>query len=320
MTIIPADPRPESPGALSFNPLLADLIAEYEQALRAEARSPRTIEWYDMFLREYLRFADCGSGAPRLSELSAPVARRWLVAKRSEARSPAPASLAGRARTLHAFGSWIQEEFDLARHPLLGFRTPRVPRTLIPSLRDADVRALLKAASNGPNGGRDLAVLLVLLDAGMRLSELVGLRVASVDFETGSCQVMGKGEKERRVPLGRAARRALRRTLVRRENLRPSDPLFVAEHGTALTASGVQKIVRRTARRAGLEVRCSPHVLRHTFARSFLANGGDVFTLQRILGHSPASLEVTQRYVALLDEDVRDVHRRASPMDRFAER
>lgn len=65
---------------------------------------------------------------------------------------------------------------------------------------------------------------------------------------------------------------------------------------------------------------CSPHVLRHTFARSFLANGGDVFTLQRILGHSPASLEVTQRYVSLLDEDIREMHRRASPMDRLRER
>ena len=65
----------------------------------------------------------------------------------------------------------------------------------------------------------------------------------------------------------------------------------------------------------GLEVRCSPHILRHTFARSFLANGGDVFSLQRILGHSPASLAVTQRYVELLDEDLREVHRRASPMD-----
>jgi site-specific recombinase XerD len=313
-------PLPEHPAELGFNPLLGDLVADYEQALRAEGRSPRTIEWYLMFLREFVRFAARTHSTPRLSELSAALARRWLVAKRSEPRPPAPASLAGRARALRAFGSWVQSEFDLARHPLHGFRTPRVPRTLIPSLRDADMRALLAASSQGQFAERDTAVLLVLLDSGMRLSELVGLRVGCVDFETGSCRVMGKGAKERHVPLGRSARRVLRRMLLRRENLRATDPLFVAERGGALTASGVQKIVRRSARRAGLEVRCSPHVLRHTFARSFLANGGDVFTLQRILGHSPASLEVTQRYVALLDEDIREMHRRASPMDRLRER
>ena len=91
----------------------------------------------------------------------------------------------------------------------------------------------------------------------------------------------------------------------------------MAEHGEPLTRWGIQKIVRRVAQRAGLQTRCSPHILRHTFARAFLTNGGDVFSLQRILGHSPASLDITQRYVELLDEDLREVHRRASPMDQW---
>jgi integrase/recombinase XerD len=75
--------------------------------------------------------------------------------------------------------------------------------------------------------------------------------------------------------------------------------------------------VRRLAGAAGVADRCSPHILRHSFARAFLANGGDVFTLQRILGHSPSSLQVTRRYVRLLDEDIRAAHRRASPLDRL---
>lgn len=312
--------RSPIPTKLSFDPVLDDLCADYEQALRAEGRSPRTIEWYGMFLREFRRFVARDGRPPRLHDLSAPMARRWLVAKRSSPTPPAAASLAGRARSLRAFATWVQTEFDLDHHPLLGFKTPRVPRTLIHSLRDSEVRALLDAAGRGPSSDRDTAVLLVLLDSGIRLSELVGLRVGSVDFESGHCTVMGKGAKERRVPLGRAARRALRRALLGRGKLAANEALFIAERGEALTGSGVQKIVRRAAQRAGLQIRCSPHVLRHTFARSFLANGGDVFSLQRILGHSPASLDVTQRYVELLDDDLREVHRRASPMDALRSR
>ena len=299
----------------AFNPALDDLVQDYEQALRAEGRSPRTIDWYGMFLREFSRFVGRTGHPARLHDLCAPVARRWLVALRSKPRPPAPASLAGRVRSLRAFATWVQAEFELDRHPLQGLKTPRVPHTLIHSLRDSDVRALISAAGQGPFGDRDTAVLLVMLDSGMRLSELVGLRVGSVDFENGYCQVMGKGSKERRVPLGRSARRAVRHMLLARGRVAVGVALFISDRGEPLTGSGVQKIVRRAARRAGLEVRCSPHVLRHTFARSFLANGGDVFSLQRILGHSPASLDVTQRYVELLDDDLRQVHRRASPMD-----
>lgn len=307
--------RPALPSSLLFDPALDELIADYEQALRAEGRSPRTIEWYEMFLREFCRFAGRAGRTLTLDDLSPPVARRWLVALRSRPKPPAPASLAGRVRSLRAFGSWIQSEFELDRHPLQGLKTPRVPRTLIHSLRDSDVRALLAAAGQGPCGDRDAALLLVMLDSGIRLSEVSGLHVADVDFENGYCQVMGKGSKERRVPLGRSARRALRRIVLARGHVAASAPLFIAATGEPLSRSGVQKIVRRAADRAGLEVRCSPHILRHTFARSFLANGGDVFSLQRILGHSPASLDVTRRYVELLDEDLREVHRRASPMD-----
>ena len=87
--------------------------------------------------------------------------------------------------------------------------------------------------------------------------------------------------------------------------------------GQGLTAHGIRQFFRRLAARGALSTRCSPHVLRHTFARSFLQNGGDVFSLQRILGHSPASLQVTRRYVDLLDDDLRSVHRNASPVDRL---
>lgn len=170
-----------------------------------------------------------------------------------------------------------------------------MPRTLIHSLRGAEVDALLPAACQGSLGERDAALITFVLDTGVRVSEVASLRIGDVDFENAVCRVGGKGSKERRVPVGRLARRELRRYLARRRRPPADAPLFMAEHGEPLTRWGIQKIVRRLAQRAGLQTRCSPHVLRHTFARAFLTNGGDVFALQRILGHSPASLDITQR-------------------------
>jgi len=95
--------------------------------------------------------------------------------------------------------------------------------------------------------------------------------------------------------------------------------LPLRQSGDRLTARGLYQLVHRLASRTELQTRCSPHVLRHTFARSFLMNGGDVFSLQRILGHSPSSIQATRRYVALLDDDLRAVHRLASPADRLGE-
>lgn len=156
----------------------------------------------------------------------------------------------------------------------------------------------------------------LLLDTGLRLAEAAGLRVGDVDLVEGRATVMGKGARQRIVPIGRRTRQALRRILAPRGQVEAGAPLFLATDGGALTAHGFQRVFRRLARRERLSVRCSPDVLRHTFARSFLRNGGDVFSLKRILGHSPRSLQVTRRYLDL-DDDLRAVHRSVSPVDRL---
>jgi site-specific recombinase XerD len=297
---------------------LDEVVADYLEALRAAGRSPRTIEWYGAFLAEFLQFAVRSSGQVTLEQLTPPAVRRWLVALQARPRPPAPASLAGRVRTLKAFGAWVASEYDLEVHPLRGVSTPRVPQVLVRSLKESDVVTLLETAearSRSPE--RDTAIILLIVDTGLRVSEVVRLNIADVDFEVGRCRVFGKGAKERLVPIGRRARRALRRSIAARRQPAPDAPLFLGRDGQRLTVGGLQKLIRRLAR-ACLDARCSPHVLRHTFARSFLTNGGAVFSLQRILGHSPTSLDVTRRYVQLLDEDLREAHRRASPVDRLS--
>lgn len=205
----------------------------------------------------------------------------------------------------------------MGSHPLAGLPIPKVPDVLVPSLTASEMRSLLAAVDDRSSDAVRDRALLLMLDTGIRLGELVALSIADVDLTDGRCRVMGKGSKERVVPLGGRARRAIRTSLLARGSPTADEPLFVGRRGDRLTRRAVQQLIRRLALSAGLVQRCSPHVLRHSFARAFLANGGDVFSLQRILGHSPSSLQVTRRYIRLLDEDLRAVHRRVSPVDRL---
>ncbi len=221
-------------------------------------------------------------------------------------------------RTIKAFGTWIAAELDLPANPVRTVPIPRVPDQLVPSLRDHEIARLVQGATESRQPQRDLALVLLMIDTGMRLSEVAGLSVADVDLIEGRCRVMGKGSRERVVPIGRRTRKALRGWLsARRPGPVATSPLFTGTRGSRLSARGIHQLVHRLASRAGIETRCSPHILRHSFARAFLTNGGDVFSLQRILGHSPRSIQVTRRYVELLDEDLRAVHREASPVDRL---
>ena len=298
---------------------LRDLIDEYLVALEVGGRSRRTIDWYRSFLREYLDFAARHTGRdPMLADLTTVVARRWLLAAQSGRTRPlSPNSLAGRVRTLRAFGGWVSREVGLPIHPLIGLLTPKVPDVLVPSLRDPEMRTLLTAAAGSKDPLRDQAIVSLLLDAGIRLSELIGIRIGDLDLVEGRCRIRGKGAHERLVPVGGRCRRALRAWLASRGRVDAAAPLFVGRGGVPLPQRTIQQLVRRLAASAGITDQCSPHVLRHSFARAFLTNGGDVFALQRILGHSPASLQVTRRYVRLVDDDIRAAHRRASPVDRL---
>lgn len=310
-----AERRVPSLGDLS----LADLIDEYLVALEVAGRSRRTIEWYRAFLHEYLDFVRRNASEhPVLNDLSAISARRWLLAAQSKRSGTlSPSSLAGRARTIHAFGGWVVREVGLPTHPVAGLVTPKIPDVLVPSLRESEMRALLAAASSSGQALRDQALVSLLLDTGIRLSELTALTVRDVDLVEGRCLVRGKGSRERLVPIGGRCQRTLRTWLAARGRLDPGAPVFTGRGGCPVPRRTVQQVVRRLAASAGIVDRCSPHVLRHSFARAFLANGGDVFSLQRILGHSPVSLQVTRRYVRLIDDDLRAAHRRASPIDRL---
>jgi len=283
--------------------LLATAVEHFLTAKAAEGASPKTIEWYRMVLGRAAR--DLGARRP-LDALTSTELRTWLLGLRA---TLSPISVAGYVRGLKAFGNWCAAEQLAEARAVRTLRRPQVPHKLVEPLSDDALRRLLDAASL-----RDRAIVLLFLDTGLRLSELAGLRRCDLRAD-GSIKVIGKGSRERIVPVGAAARQALLRYLRQTENADSREPIFRSRGGGPLGWRGIQQVFNRLKARAGIPGRCSPHTLRHTFARSYLVNGGDAFSLQRILGHT--TLEMVKRYVALADGDLAARHLVASPADRL---
>jgi integrase/recombinase XerD len=264
-------------------------------------------------------FADPAlAGEPEISAFVADLSSsEYLPGKRYRASSVARALAA--VRSFHRF---LVREGDTDADPAEGVTRPKVPRTLPRPLTVDEVAALVAApADDGtPVSLRDRAILETLYGAGLRISELVGLDVDDVDLEEGSVRAVGKGSRERVVPVGRYAITALEAYLVRgRPSLaRPKTrgALFLNQRGGRLTRQGCTNIVKAMARRAGIRKRVTPHMLRHSFATHLLEGGADVRVVQELLGH--ASVATTQIYTLVTGERLREVYFEAHPRARRA--
>jgi len=225
-------------------------------------------------------------------------------------------SLVRALSAVRSFHRYLLREQAAASDPSVSVVRPRLPRSLPKPLPLEDVLRLLTAPEEGSAKGlRDRAVLETLYGAGLRVSELTGLDVDDVDLELGSVRVLGKGGREREVPLGRYAVQALEAYLrLARPQLatvRSRAALFLNQRGGRLTRQGVTLILAEAARRAGIERRVSPHVLRHSFATHLLEGGADVRVVQELLGH--ASVATTQVYTLVTREHLREVYEMAHP-------
>lgn len=245
---------------------------------------------------------------------------RFGSGKPTARRAARPYTLLHDDRNLHAFGEFCLREELLTASPLQNLKPPRVPKDQIQPFSPDQVQALLDAARRSQQPERNRALLWVLLDSGLRISELCSLQIADVEGETGEITITGKGGKRRRVYLGREARVRRRYLEAERRAADRNEPLFLAEGGTrtgeAMTRSGITQLIRKLGRAAGVQgVRCSPHTFRHTFAIEFLRGGGNVYEMQVLMGHE--SLEILRRYVLITQADAEAAHRRASPGDRL---
>jgi integrase/recombinase XerC len=291
-------------------PAALEWVARFRRYLNSERRlSPHTDVAYARDLAALVRFCD-RAGVADWGALDAQHVRAF--AARAHAAGLSPRSIQRRLSALRSFYEFLLREGAGARrsggaggaarvlaNPARGVRAPKAPRRL-PQTLDADQMArLLAMPAGGGLTARDRAIMELLYSSGLRLAELVGLEVTSIDLKDRTVEVLGKGRKARIVPVGRCALAALREWLKERAALARvgETALFVGQTGTRLGPRAVQSRVKLWARRQGLNVHVHPHLFRHSFASHLLESSGELRGVQELLGH--ADISTTQIYTHL---------------------
>jgi integrase/recombinase XerC len=273
----------------------------------------------DNYLRDINGFAATVADETRLADIGATEIRAFVYALHGVNK---PSSVARKLSALQTFFRFLVQAKAISRNPLIGVARPKQGRYIPVFLTVDEVFRLLEAPGpQDPFADRDQAILELMYSTGMRVAELVGLRMNSLDFEGEMVRVTGKGNRERLVPMGRPAIDALHRYFPERLTLLTSgsrnqtavDPqcLFVNHRGGRLTTRSVERLVAMYAERAGLLCRVTPHALRHSFATHLLEMGADLRLVQELLGH--ASLSTTQRYTHLNVDHLMAVYDQAHP-------
>jgi len=287
---------------------------------RARGLSPNTIEDYS---RTFTKFIKHRPEDPHIDLLTGSDITDFLASC---------AGVTNKSRRNYYIGlaslwTWALTE-NLARsHVVRSVPAPKAEQRLIEPYTPQEIKAIMGAVSRSriyksPLGlakdhalrqaDRNRAILLLLLDTGIRASELISLQLGDLDMKVNRIRVMGKGRKERSVPISSRTAQALWRYIAQRSERRAVDPVFITTTGSPLSRRDLYHRISDLGRRAGVKD-VHPHRFRHTFAIMYLRNGGDVYTLQAILGHT--TLEMVRHYARVAQTDLETVHRRASPVE-----
>lgn len=304
----PASPAPDGAGDL------ATLFREYTRALAARGRTEKTRRAYAGGFTAFLRSLD-RANLPAHASAVTPAQAQEFVAETVRTRSPATAQIY--AVSLKLFFAWLVEEGELLASPFARVRRPAVPEAPAPVLADAQVRRLIRACEGTAfTDRRDLAIVRLLLDTGMRRGELLGLRLEDVDPDQGILAVVGKGRRRRLCRYGAKAGLALDRyRRARARHLFAADPALWLGRQGPLREGGLVSALRRRAELAGI-AGFHPHLLRHYFAHAFLQGGGQERDLMILGGWKSAT--VARRYAASNAEArALEAHKRFGPGDRL---
>ena len=267
--------------------------------------SPNTLDGYRRDLTALASWAD--ANGHDLLRLGAEDVRAFVAAEHR--RGLSPKSLQRRLSAVRSFYRWLLKNGRIAASPAAAIRAPKAPRKLPQVLDPDEAKVLVEVPTDVPLGLRDRALLELFYSSGLRLSELCALRWRDLDLDDGLVTVLGKGNKQRSVPVGSHARNAL--TAWRVDTGAGNDaPVFPGRHGP-ITPRAVQLRLRQLAQRQGLFKRVHPHLLRHSFASHVLESSGDLRGVQELLGH--ADIATTQIYTHLDYQHLAKVYDAAHP-------
>jgi len=319
---------------------LARTIDDYLQDHEGGNSSRKTLEWHHTALGLLQTFLQEERGITLVAEVDASDISAWFAylrkASGKHGRPRAERTIQTYARSVRAFFHWLVRREIIERNPFDRVVFPRVGKPLIQTIEPEEFEQLLLACAppgeSGPMADRaavrNRAILWLLYDTGIRVSELCGLRLGDFDRRHGLITVRGKGSKERRVALGA---NCLRNLLYYLDRHRPNeeelaewgsageDHVFLAETRTPLTKNGVEMLFSRIRKRAGItDKRISPHILRHTFAVRYLVLGNDPFSLQELLGHE--DMTTVKNYMHMNDTTIQAQKRKFSPGDHLPTR
>jgi site-specific recombinase XerD len=312
------------------NTKLYEFIDYYEVCNRCENKSPRTISWYSANLQQFEDYLHKQHLPDSIDSIDIKVLRQYVLyllkrpkfpgkkLDRAKATTLSPSSVHGHVRTLKAFFNWLLSEELIEKNPAKGLKPPKVPKTLVSILSDKEIASIMNSFSrSNPLDMRNQTIFMLLIDTGIRIGEAIGLKLDDLYLNDGYIKVFGKGQRERIVPIGSNVQKAIHKYLFR---FRPKLPntsinnVFLSIRNKQMSDNSMKLMFRRLAERTEIK-RLHAHLCRHTFATKFLSNGSDIFTLQKILGHS--TLEMVRRYSNLNSDHVRAQHQRYSPMDRL---
>ncbi|MEL4357220.1 MULTISPECIES: tyrosine recombinase XerC [unclassified Luteococcus] len=308
------------PSASQLPPDLGVVLDEFTAWLAQErGNSPHTVRAYRGDVTALFSHLT-GRGVTRLAAVELRDLRGWLAAMQADGASPA--TLQRRSGVARVFFAWAAREGLVATDPAVALKSPRVPRRLPPDLAQADLDELFAAATaraaegEGPLPVRDVALLELLYGCGVRVSELCGLDLADLDFARRTARVLGKGNKERTVPVGEPALVAVERWLAVRGEVAAaatatSNALFLGARGARIDPRVVRRVVHHALEAVPQAPDLGPHGLRHAMATHLLEGGADLRSVQEMLGH--ASLATTQIYTHVSNERLRAAFNQAHP-------
>jgi len=314
----------------SLNSSLDNLLIQYQLSLEAANGSPKTFQGYSDILHRFFDFLENKGYINSVSDIGREEVSAYTKSLQSAKRWPnrpqngedrgklSPVTVQDHIRAIKAFWSWLQDNGYIEKNILVKYPLPKVPKIIIKTLTIDQIKLFLKAIDKSSSvGARNYCIILLMIDNGMRISEVVSIQISDIDLSRCRVKIIGKGKKERIVPFTKITRKELLKYKGNnRNNLCKLDSpyLFPGSDGDHVSIKSIQQSISRLSRKIGLDgIKYHPHIFRHTFATLFLTNGGQLTTLKEIMGHE--DIQTTQKYVHFLPEDLQKQHWNYSPVE-----